>query len=117
MESDDLAPQVTRKRSRSPSILPNSTASVPGTLTTDQTVNRPAKRARIRKEVPEYDAPPEEHVRSRMARSNPLSRKVLKQDAKRVRRAATRKVKAALAARGMEIDDEGNGGLEFTFLA
>jgi nuclear GTP-binding protein len=113
MESDDLTPQITRKRSRSPSILPTATDREPA----DTTVNRPAKRARIRKEVPEYDAPPEEHVRSRMARSNPLSRKVLKQDAKRARRAATRKMKAALAPRGMEIDDEGNGGLEFTFLA
>jgi nuclear GTP-binding protein len=48
-----------------------------------------------------------------MDRGNPLSRKVLKKEAKRARRAATRAQK--VEGGGMDVDDE--AALEFTFMA
>ncbi|KAJ3003279.1 hypothetical protein NUW54_g5382 [Trametes sanguinea] len=59
-------------------------------------------------DVPSYDAPVDEHARRAMASANPLSRRVLKREAKKARRAANK----ALGKRpgGMEVDDVGLGG-------
>lgn len=76
------------------------------------THTRQPKRQRKSKEVPAYDAPPDAHVLKRMERSNPLSRRVLKKEAKRARKA--QRVRTESVAGGMEVDaDE----LEFTFMA
>ncbi|KAF9005046.1 P-loop containing nucleoside triphosphate hydrolase protein [Cyathus striatus] len=105
MESDDLTPTIPRKRSRSPSV------SVAPTIDNTQFVRQP-KRQRKSKDIPEYDAPPDAHVLSRMDRSNPLSRRSLKKDAKRARKA--HRVQMQSAPAGMEVDaDE----LQFTFMA
>ena len=109
MISDDLAPHIPRKRSRSPS-----------TAATDELLNqnpdpsfvRQTKRQRRAKDIPSYDAPPDHNILQQMARSNPLSRRVLKREAKRARK--THRVNTAGAGRGMDIDDE---GLQSTFMA
>ncbi|KAH9916471.1 P-loop containing nucleoside triphosphate hydrolase protein [Fomitopsis serialis] len=91
MESDDLAPAIPRKRSRR---------------------RRPKSH-----DVPSYDAPVAEHARRSMASANPLSRRVLKKEAKKARRTATRVMVAerkAVLAGGMDIDDESN--LSATFM-
>ncbi|KAI0641634.1 hypothetical protein C8Q79DRAFT_988412 [Trametes meyenii] len=114
MESDDLAPHVPRKRSRSASPTPSA-------LSVGTTARGPAgegarppapKRLRRSHDVPAYDAPVEEHARRAMASANPLGRRVLKREAKKARRAATR----ALGKRpgGMEVDSE--VGLGATFM-
>ncbi|KII90402.1 hypothetical protein PLICRDRAFT_38926 [Plicaturopsis crispa FD-325 SS-3] len=109
MESDDLAPSIPRKRSRSPSVA---TTVTPAANTNERTQRAP-KRQRRAKDVPAYDAPVEEHARRTMARSNPLSRKVLKKEAKRARRDATKLLRSE--GSGMEVDD--GLSLEFTFMA
>ena len=104
MESDDLAPAIPRKRSRSPS--PTSTDASHPQIDPDQ---RRPKRMRRSHDIPSYDAPVEEHARRRMAGANPLSRRVLKREAKKARRAATKAVaaeKRAALASGMEVDDD-----------
>ncbi|CDO70153.1 hypothetical protein BN946_scf185009.g4 [Trametes cinnabarina] len=112
MESDDLAPHIPRKRSRSPSPSASvSTVAVGGSVrTTAGDDARPPAPKRLRKshDVPSYDAPVDEHARRAMASANPLSRRVLKREAKKARRAANR----ALGKRpgGMEVDDMGLGG-------
>lgn len=120
-EQMTLSTGSSRKRPRSPSPTPMPTPTP--TLTPTDTRPQPPprddyqrqpKRQRKNREVPSYDAPPEEHVLKRMARSNPLSRRVLKQEAKRARKAA--RIRSGGGVEGMEIDDEG-GGLEFTFMA
>ena len=109
MISDDLAPHIPRKRSRSPS-----TAATDGLLNQnpDPSSVRQTKRQRKSKDIPSYDAPPDHNILQQMARSNPLSRRVLKREAKRARK--THRVNTASAGRGMEIDDE---GLQSTFMA
>ncbi|ESK89938.1 hypothetical protein Moror_786 [Moniliophthora roreri MCA 2997] len=74
---------------------------------------RQSKRQRKNREVPSYDAPPDDHVLKNMGRSNPLNRKNLKRDRKRERKLLTQKAKAA--CEGMEVDD--SGGLAATFMA
>ncbi|OSD02264.1 P-loop containing nucleoside triphosphate hydrolase protein [Trametes coccinea BRFM310] len=115
MESDDLAPHIPRKRSRSPSPAPSLvsvstvTASVSARTTAADEARPPApKRMRKSHDVPSYDAPVDEHARRAMASANPLSRRVLKREAKKARRAANK----ALGRRpgGMEVDDVGLGG-------
>lgn len=102
MESDDLVPRIPRKRSLSPT--PSSVAGPEPTRT------RAPKRLRRTKDVPEYDAPI--HAAS-LAKSNPMSRKVLKKEAKRARRA-----NRGVVGGGMEIDEDGEeAGLQFTFMA
>lgn len=66
-------------------------------------------------DVPSYDAPVEEHAKRAMAKSNPLSRRVLKREAKKARRAATRAVNAQAAELdgSMDIDDVGGLGTSF----
>ncbi|KAI0820870.1 P-loop containing nucleoside triphosphate hydrolase protein [Trametes gibbosa] len=116
MESDDLASHVPRKRSRSASPAPSVVSTA--TRTTANPAARPPAPKRLRRshDVPAYDAPVEEHARRAMAGANPLSRRVLKREAKKARRTANR----ALGKRssGMEIDDDeaGGGGLGGTFL-
>ncbi|RPD55362.1 P-loop containing nucleoside triphosphate hydrolase protein [Lentinus tigrinus ALCF2SS1-7] len=120
MESDDLAPHIPRKRSRSPSVASFSTVTdashaTPAQAQTNDTARPPApKRLRRSHDVPDYHAPVDEHARRAMASANPLGRRVLKREAKKARRAANR---AALqhAARGMEVDDD--AGLEATFMS
>src|SRR5262245_8354100 len=109
MDEGDPESQTPRKRVRSPSVDPQSVRD-----NNSDNSNRPSKKPRLRKEVPAYDAPVDEHIQKTMARSNPLSRKVLKQEARRARRAASRIMKAKVDGGGMEVDD---GGLEFTFMA
>ncbi|KAF8151643.1 hypothetical protein B0H34DRAFT_728416 [Crassisporium funariophilum] len=117
MESDDLKPVIPRKRSRSPSEVPllNNLSSVGGAGEAASQYTRQPKRQRKSKDVPSYDALPDAHVLQRMDRSNPLSRKALKKDAKRARKAHRVKVQASPGGGGgMEVDDE---GLQFTFMA
>lgn len=110
MESDDLKLIIPRKRSRSPSEV---SARVTTTLTAEEAsasrYTRQPKSQRRSKEVPAYDASPEEHISQLMARNNPLNRRVLKKEAKRARKAHRAK-----AGTSMEVDD---GGLQFTFMA
>lgn len=103
MESDDLIPRIPRKRSLSPSVVgPEPTSTRP----------RAPKRLRRTKDIPEYDAP---ILAASLAKSNPMNRKVLKKEAKKVRRANRGAV--AAGSGGMEVDGMEHGGLEFTFMA
>jgi nuclear GTP-binding protein len=118
MESDDLAPIVPRKRSRSPS------ASVPddpvgrvvlgrgsgiGGEDTQAGAERAPKRLRREKARDAGGVTADE----RMARANPLGRRALKKDAKRARRAAQRAQRAGTGdGAGMEVDE----GLRETFM-
>ncbi|OCH85868.1 P-loop containing nucleoside triphosphate hydrolase protein [Obba rivulosa] len=112
MASDDLTPSVPRKRYRSVSPSPAPS----GPTQTEVATQRIPKRLRRSHDIPAYDAPVDEHARRAMAASNPLSRRVLKQDAKKARRAATRAMNMErLSGGGMEVDDE--GGLGMTFMA
>lgn len=119
MESDDLTPSVPRKRSRSPSpvqsvssgpLPPQSTAFSASSASVAE--GPPSKRAR--KEVPSYDTSAHVRKTAGLAGNNPLSRRALKQDAKRSRKAARKAARAKTG--GMEVDDEA-GGLAFTFMA
>ncbi|KAH9840568.1 P-loop containing nucleoside triphosphate hydrolase protein [Rhodofomes roseus] len=112
MDEDDLAPAIPRKRSRSPSPASTVASGVrdPG--------ERQPKRLRKSHDVPTYDAPVEEHARRSMASANPLSRRVLKREAKKVRRAATKAMVAEKMigiAGAMEVDEESN--ISTTFMA
>ena len=111
MESDDLAPHIPRKRSRSPSMTPPQSAAE--RADDRATSSRLPKRLRRSHDIPDYNAPVEENVRQTMAGANPLSRKVLKREAKKARRAAGKAVKKQSS--GMDIDDD--GGLAFTFMS
>lgn len=107
MESDDLAPHIPRKRSRSPSVA--STTRTSATAPTSEGARPPApKRLRRSHDVPAYDAPVEEHARRAMASANPLGRRVLKREAKKARRAATRALGRPPGG-GMDVDDVGLG--------
>ncbi|KAF9466816.1 hypothetical protein BDZ94DRAFT_1250845 [Collybia nuda] len=113
MNTDEFAPQVGQKRARSPSLAPSPDLSNAPMISVDAPapLHKP-KRQRKLKEVPSYDAPPDEHVLNRMERSNPLSRKVLKKEAKRARKA--RRIKTESGGGGMDVDED---GLQFTFMA
>ena len=113
MISDDLVHLVPRKRSRSPSITTAPDGpSVNRLNDMDETYVRQPKRQRKSRNVPSYDAPPDQHVFQQMARSNPLNRRALKKESKRARKA--HRVKTTVNGVRMEIDDE---GLQFTFMA
>ena len=119
MESDDLKPIIPRKRSRSPSEALTPT---PGPNSNEQKLTRQLKRPRKSKDIPAYDAAPDEHILQRMDRSNPLSRKILKREAKKARKAGMQRMKGDTSAfgkaRGMDVDDRGQfQGLQFTFMA
>ncbi|KAF9484542.1 hypothetical protein BDN70DRAFT_903568 [Pholiota conissans] len=120
MESDDLKHVVPRKRSRTPSPTPNELANsnemqgTPGTVTPSWQSRQP-KRQRKNRDIPSYDAPPDSNVLSQMGKSNPLSRKALKKDAKRARKAHRMHDHAHTSGGGgMEVDDD---GMQFTFMA
>ncbi|TFK91735.1 P-loop containing nucleoside triphosphate hydrolase protein [Polyporus arcularius HHB13444] len=117
MESDDLAPHIPRKRSRSPSVLSVSLdASSRVSVTVNDNARPPApKRLRRSHDVPDYHAPMDEHVRKAMAGANPLNRRVLKREAKKARRAANRASQGQSRALGMEVDDD--AGLAATFMS
>lgn len=118
IESDDLVLKRSRKRLRSSSPTPstNPNANILNNVDPQQDQHRPRpKHQRWSKDVPAYNAPPDEHVLCRMERSNPLSRRVLKKEAKRVRKAQRVRVETDVGQDvGMEVDDE---ELQFTFMA
>jgi len=115
MESDDLKPIIPRKRSRSPSEA-SAPAAIPNS--NEPKFIRQPKRQRKSKDIPAYDAPPDGHILQRMDRSNPLSRKTLKREAKKARKAGMQRTKGDMSAlgkaTGMDVDDQ---GLQFTFMA
>lgn len=114
MESDDLKHIIPRKRSRSPSeALMQVTTSLTREEEAASRFTRQPKRQRKAKDVPAYNAPPDEHVSRQMAKNNPLSRRVLKREAKRARKAYKVKVRGDLGG-SMEVDAD---GLQFTFMA
>lgn len=115
MNTDEPTPHVGQKRPRSPSVAPSPDLSNAPMTSIDApapTHIRQPKRQRKSKEVPAYDALPDEHVLKRMERSNPLSRRVLKKEAKRARKA--QRVRTDSGGGGMEVDGD---ELEFTFMA
>ncbi|KAG6842018.1 hypothetical protein C0991_003544 [Blastosporella zonata] len=115
-EDTEMTPTNSRKRPRSPSIAPDTDnapmvgaeGAVPAHLT------RQPKRQRKTRDVPAYDAPPDEHVLRHMDRSNPLSRRNLKKEAKRARKAHRANDQGTPGNGLMEVDGEGLG---FTFMA
>ena len=107
MESDDLKPVIPCKRSRSPSEV-----LTPAPNSNEPKFVRQPKRQRKSKDIPAYNAAPDEHVLKRMDRSNPLSRKVLKREAKKARKAGIQRTKGS--AMDVDADDQ---GLQFTFMA
>ena len=116
MESDDLRPVVPRKRSHSPSELSVAPAG-PNDMVADGDLSRymrQPKRQRKSKDIPDYNAPPDQHVLEQMGKSNPLNRRSLKKEAKRVRKAHRVRTVQGGAGGTMEIDDE---GLQFSFMA
>lgn len=116
MESDDLTPSIPRKRSRSPSPVPSASSGPlpPQSDAFSAAVPEGPPSKRARKEVPTYDTSAHVRKTAGIAGHNPLSRRALKQDAKRSRKAARKAARAK--AGGMEVDDE-EGGLAFTFMA
>ena len=129
MISDDLAPSVPRKRSRSPS--PHASISVasfptginpPSTVPTERERDpRPSKRPRTSLEPLSYDTSTLERQTAGLASQNPLNRRALKKSAKATRKADRKRAKGIGKGGGMEVDGEGSGGggggLEFTFMA
>ena len=114
MESDDLKPVIPCKRSRSPS---GALTPAPGPESIEPKFIRQPKRQRKSKDIPAYDAAPDQHVLKRMDRSNPLSRKTLKREAKKARRAGMQRTKGGIGtATGMDVDVD-DQGLQFTFMA
>lgn len=117
MESDDLKPTIPCKRSRSPSE-----ALTPVPNSNEPKFVRQPKRQRKSKDIPAYNAAPDEHVLKSMDRSNPLSRKILKREAKRARKAGMQRINGSgdMSALGkapamdVDVDDQ---GLQFTFMA
>jgi nuclear GTP-binding protein len=115
MESDDLKLIIPCKRSRSPSEV-----LTPAPNSNEPRFVRQPKRQRKSKDVPAYNAAPDEHILKRMDRSNPLSRKILKREAKKVRKAGMQRTKRDMSALGkaaeMDVDAD-DQGLQFTFMA
>ncbi|KAF8642087.1 hypothetical protein AX16_009703 [Volvariella volvacea WC 439] len=119
-EESHLSLPLKRRRSPSeasainpPSSIMQSTSSAVPSMSQKPTFVRQPKRQRKNKDIPDYHEPPDEHVLHQMERGNPLSRKNLKREAKRTRRAG-RTRGAAMGGAGMEVDDE--GGLQGTFM-
>ncbi|KAJ2932150.1 hypothetical protein H1R20_g4942, partial [Candolleomyces eurysporus] len=120
MESEDLLPKLPVKRSRSPDSVNDDGRSTGRAGVFDHETHyaaRQPKRQRKNKDVPDYDSKPDGHVLARMERSNPLSRKALKQDAKRARRLMKMKAKAEMMGGGGMQVDENAEELQFTFMA
>lgn len=108
----DSTPGKSRKRKHPPAATPapNSNGG------TDLDRPRESKRQRKAKDVPGYHDPPDQHALSRMERSNPLSRKNLKKEAKRTRRARRLAIKAEKNLNG-DAPEVDHTGLQFTFMA
>lgn len=109
------------KRPRSPSPPPPSTTPDTQSITNSNSFSihnnqpkRQPKRLRKSKEIPSYDSNLSEHILSQTERGNPLSRKTLKKEKRKVRKVMRAKMKA-LRGDGMEVDSL--EGLEFTFMA
>ncbi|OCB89599.1 hypothetical protein A7U60_g3197 [Sanghuangporus baumii] len=139
MESDDLAPKIPRKRSRSPSPLTlaspqhspilSLSPSYPHSQNQEQDPTfspPPPKRQRLTRSQTHLlrsQSQPQTQAPSNtpgLSSNNPLSRRTLKRDAKRARKAARRAHRRGPTSGGgggMEIDDEGGHALEFTFMA
>ncbi|KAJ7590969.1 P-loop containing nucleoside triphosphate hydrolase protein [Mycena floridula] len=103
MDEDEIS---LGKRVRSPSPPP---------LPSQPESQRQPKRQRKSKVVPTYDEPPDVHILSRMDKSNPLNRKVLKKERKKERKNMKQRMNQGKTD-VMEVDDE-FPGLEFTFMA
>lgn len=120
MEADDatLISTNSRKRPRSLSVTPAAETDDLPMIGMDAEVTmhltRQSKRQRKANDVPSYDALPDEHVLKRMDRSNPLSRRNLKKEAKRVRKANRGKDQPGQGPGVMDVDVD---GLQFTFMA
>jgi len=110
----ELEPQIGQKRPWSPSLAPTVDLSNAPMISADALqpnhVRQP-KRQRKMKEVPGYNALPDQHVLKQMERSNPLSRKVLKKEAKRARK--LHRIRTEPGTGSMEVDED---GLQFTFM-
>ncbi|KAL5512417.1 hypothetical protein ACEPAG_3409 [Sanghuangporus baumii] len=142
MESDDLAPKIPRKRSRSPSPLTLASPQHSPILSLspshpqsqdheqDPASSPPApKRQRLTRSQTQHllQSQSQSQLQTQipsntpgLSSSNPLSRRTLKRDAKRARKAARRAHRRGALSGvggGMEIDDEGGHALEFTFMA
>ncbi|KAF5350010.1 hypothetical protein D9756_009114 [Leucocoprinus leucothites] len=123
MDYDGSSPRNPRKRSRSPSevdvappgSIPPSTNGIPMESDDRPEYIRQPKRRRKNKDIPDYNAPIDKNVLDRMERSNPLSRKNLKRESKRARKAFKAQMTAEQAVGGgMDIDHD---ELQFTFMA
>ncbi|EIW53047.1 uncharacterized protein TRAVEDRAFT_75218 [Trametes versicolor FP-101664 SS1] len=97
-DGQTTSPRTSRANARAPPPSPPPRAPPP----------RRARGPRRSHDVPAYDAPVEEHARRAMASANPLGRRVLKREAKKARRAATRALGRPLGG-GMDVDDLGLG--------
>ncbi|KAF9530700.1 hypothetical protein CPB83DRAFT_850142 [Crepidotus variabilis] len=121
MESDDLKHIIPRKRERSPTASEGSSAFVRPLNEVESGASRytrQPKRQRKAKNIPDYENPvTEKHVLGQMGKNNPLSRKVLKKEAKRARKAQRARIGVpgeSSNGNGMEVDGD---GLQFTFMA
>jgi nuclear GTP-binding protein len=122
MDYEKSSPRNSRKRSRSISEADAAPVRAGKTLADDAPREsrtdyaRQPKRRRKNKDIPDYHAPIDKHALERMDRSNPLSRRNLKRESKRARKAHKAKmlVERGAVAGEMDIDrDE----LQFTFMA
>jgi nuclear GTP-binding protein len=102
MESDDLAPSIPRKRSRSASPTPTALSTA---TEIDGRGTRLPKRLRKNR-----DGEVDVHAQKAMGGANPLNRRALKKEAKKARKAG--RTTRALPQGGMEVDD----GLEGMFM-
>ena len=126
MESDDLVPKIPRKRSRSPSPPPPVYTDLSPTHNTSQDPTSsppPPKRQRLTRSQTQahhqtlQSSPTSANAAPGIASTNPLSRRALKKDVKRARKAARRSARTSRGGGGgMEIDDESGHALEFTFM-
>ncbi|KAF9220629.1 P-loop containing nucleoside triphosphate hydrolase protein [Gyrodon lividus] len=99
MVAEEMALRIPQKRSHSPSPVrdPQTAQTQTQSQTADTAFIRMPKRFRRAKDLSAYEAA--------AARSHPLNRKVLKKDAKRARRAATKLQKSVAHTSGMEVDE------------
>ncbi|KXN82995.1 hypothetical protein AN958_01930 [Leucoagaricus sp. SymC.cos] len=124
MDCDGSSPRNPRKRAHSPfeegaaplASMKLSSGLAPMESDDRPEYNRQPKRRRKNKVIPDYHAPIEDHVLERMEQSNPLSRKNLRRESKRARKAHNVKMLAERGGDGggMDIDHD---ELQFTFMA
>ncbi|KIJ67353.1 hypothetical protein HYDPIDRAFT_173921 [Hydnomerulius pinastri MD-312] len=97
MVAEDMAARIPQKRARSPSFA-SEQKTAPAQIETFAAPSlRMPKRFRRAKDLSAYE--------DAAVRSHPLNRKVLKKDAKKARRAATKHQKSSGQASGMEVDE------------